>query len=404
MIVAVLATLAAPVLAYTAIRNAAIDAAGSAADPTSVMLPRSMLPQVKATMRVARDPEKRLPARAQAVARRAAVALPLAYEPFYIQARLAEQAGRYDRATVLMEEARRRRPNATAVHVALLGYYSLQNAYQQAIDEADFAMRVNYRSRTLILPAFAKLVALDPKARQAIAVALSKNPPWRGDFLNAATTAAMAPVDAKALVADIRRLRPVAKPDLEEQFLLRTLAASGRYQEAHALWRSYGPASAPTANMVVDPSFGGEPVMAPFGWTFTSGQDGTAEIAKASAGDRASLEVDYFGDTGVALAEQTLAAAPGSYRLSAQFSGNSNTSDIRLVWDLLCLPGGAPLARLLLQPLGDRPIRRETTLSIPAKCNGQQLRLVGEPGDLSRTLRAQIFNVALVPAAAGRQR
>ena len=403
MVVALLVTLAAPMLAYASVRNAAIDAVGSGGDPSAVMPPRNVAPRIKAVMRAARRPETRLPASALPVARTAAAKTPLAYEPYYIAARVEEQAGRYGRATALMEEARRRRPSSTAVHVALLGYYSLANAYQKAIDEADLAMRINGGTATLILPAFAKLVALDAKARQAIAVALAKNPPWRDAFLSTASTAKMEPNVAKALVADIRRLRPSTVPGPEEAFLVRSLVEAGKFREARSLWESYSGRTARSGNVVVDPSFRGLPSMQPFAWTFHSGQDGTAEIGKNSGDAPSQLEIDYFGDTAVVFAEQTLSASPGRYRLSSLVTGSSSASDIQLSWMLTCLPSKTPIGQLQLQPLQERSTRMEMPVTIPAGgCEGQSLALLGQPGDISRTLSAQIAQVSLAPAGAPR--
>ena len=401
VVVALLVTLAAPIMAYAAVRNAALDAVGAAGDPSSALPPRSIVAPLKAVMRTARRPETKLPADALAIAKRAAVAMPLAHEPYYIAGRVQEQAGRYRQATIAMEEARRRRPNATSVRVALLGYYSLANAYQKAIDEADQAMRINDRSQALILPAFAKLVAADVKARQAIAVALAKSPPWRGSFLKTAADAGMKPDDAKALVADVRRLRPSAAPQEEEAFLVRSLVAAGQYREARALWRSYVGAPERGGNEIVDADFGGGAGMQPFTWTLTSGQDGTAEIGKTSQGGRSLLEVDYFGDTVVPLAEQTLATAPGAYRLSTLFSGNGSAPDARLAWTLACLPSKRTIAELPLQPLEERTVRRDVAVNIPSTgCEGQSLTLVGQPGDVPRTLNAVITEVSLTTASA----
>lgn len=403
MAVALLVTLAVPVLAYASVRNAAIDAVGNAGDPSSAMPPRSVVPPMKAVMRAARRPETRLPANALSIARTAAIASPLAYEPYYIAARVEEQAGRYGQATLLMEEARRRRPSSTSVHVALLGYYSLANAYQKAIDEADLAMRINGGTATLILPALAKLVALDAKARAAIAVALAKNPPWRDAFLSTASTAKMEPAVAKALVADIRRLRPSAAPGPEEAFLVRALVEAGRFREARALWESYGGKTSGDGNAVVDPNFRSAPSMQPFAWTFQAGQDGVAEIGKDGDAARSQLEVDYFGDTEVGLARQTLSVSPGKYRLSTLVSGNSSAPDIRLAWTLTCLPSNAPIAQLQLQPLQERFARREIAVTVPGSgCEGQSLSLVGQPGDISRTLNAQIAQVSLTPVGNSR--
>ena len=399
----VLATLAAPLVAYAAVRNAVLDAAGGAADPSAVLPPRSVVPQLKATMRAARRPDAPLPKGAAELARVAAVKVPLAFEPYYIAARAEEQAGRYRRATMLMEEARRRRPNATSVRVALLGYYSLADAYQKAIDEADLAMRISSRSMTYILPAFAKLVAVDPKARQAIAVALARKPPWREPFLEAAVKAEMKPGDAKALVADVRRLAPSAEPQAEERFLVRALAAAGRYREARALWETYLPRLV-SPNLVVDPNFRGMAGIPPFAWTLESNDRGTAEIGKPAGSAASFLEVDYFGDAETVLASQMLAARPGSYRLSSTFTGDASSSDVRIAWSLRCVGSNRELARLQLEPLQERPRRVEMPVAVPGSgCEGQSLSLIGQPAEIARILGAQIMDVALVSSAAARR-
>ena len=143
--------------------------------------------------------------------------------------------------------------------------------------------------------------------------------------------------------------------------------------------------------------------MQPFAWTFHAGQDGTAEIGRNGDGARSQLEVDYFGDTEVSLARQTLSASPGTYRLSSLVSGNSSAPDVRLSWTLTCLPSNAPIAQLPLQPLQERPTRRQIAVTVPGSgCEGQSLSLVGQPGDISRTLNAQIAQVSLTPAGSSR--
>lgn len=392
---AVLVSVAVPAVGYAVVRNAAIDAAGAASDPTDSLPPPSIVPRMKAVLRGARRPEQALPRGAMEIARRGAVEVPLSYEPYFIAARAEEQAGRYTRATMLMEEARRRRPNSTSVRVALLGYYSLADAYQKAIDEADMAMRISGGSMALILPAFAKLVGVDPKARQAIAASLVKNPPWRNAFLDVAATSKMDPDVARALVADVRRLAPSNNAGPEEAFLVRALVQAGQYREARTLWESFTPASM-QAKVVTDGDFKGVDALAPFAWTFSSGSDGSAEITRGDEGG--SIEVDYFGGGVMVLAEQTLAARPGSYRLTTLLTAEGEAPDLQLAWELFCLPSARPIATLRLQPFGPNVFRRETPVTIPATgCAGQSLALVGRPGEVTRSLRAQITEVALTP-------
>lgn len=403
IVFALLVSIAAPAVGYAVVRNTALEASGNVRDPTTKLPPTSILPPMKAVMRAARRPQDRLPPGALAVARRAAVDIPLAYEPYFIFARAEEEAGRYRSATLLMEEARRRRPNSTSVRVALLGYYSLADAYQKAIDEADMAMRVNSRSMSLILPAFAQLVGADPRARRAIAVTLARKPPWRGAFLEVAATSKMKAADARALVADVRRLAPSREPQAEEAFLIRALVASGEYREARALWESYTPATLRAA-AVTDDNFRGVTAFEPFNWKFGSVADGSAEVAKPAANGRPHLEVDYFGTGVLVLAEQTLGAKPGNYRLTTMLTAEGEAGDIQLNWELFCLPGSRPIATLKLVPFGSGIFRRETAVTIPTSgCEGQSLALVGRPGEVSRAVRAEINEVALTPAGrAGR--
>lgn len=265
------------------------------------------------------------------------------------------------------------------------------------------AMRINGRSTSLILPAFAKLVALDPKARDAIAVALAKRPPWRESFLDAAVAANMTPDDARALVAEVRRLSPTREPQAEEAFLVRVLVTTRQYRAARALFESYrGGGRQP---VVTDGRFTGSGGMPPFAWTFKSTTDGTAEIASGPAGARAGLEVSLFGDEQIVLAEQSLAAPAGSYTLSSRASGESSSPDIHLFWNLVCLPSLRPIGALPLRPMVPSVRPYVTTVTIPASgCEGQGLALVSQPGDVSRTLNAQIAEVALVPTGGAARR
>lgn len=395
VLAAILMTLAAPVLAYAAVRNAALDAAvDTGADPSATLPPRSVAPSLTTIMRGARNGEVPLPLNAVDVARRAAIRMPLAFEPYFIAARAAEQAGDYDRATTLMEEARRRRPSSPSVRVALLGYYSLANAYQAAINEADMAMRVDTESQTLILPAFAKLVAADPKARSAIAAALAKRPPWRDNFLNAAVEANMSPADASSLVADVRSRSPSSAPQTEEAFLVRLLVRAGDYRGARALFERYC-ANGSALPQIIDGRFSGAAGVAPFNWLVYSNEEGAAEIAKVAGGGETSLDVDVFGDAPVRLAEQTLAAPPGAYILSSNVRGTSSSADIGLSWTLVCLPSNRQIAALPLQPLTSAPTRKRVSVMVPSSgCDGQGLGLVGQPGEIARSLSAQVLDVS----------
>lgn len=391
---AVLLTVLAPFLIFVSVRAAAFEATKFEAQLGTVLPPPSALPDVRKVMRIARRTGSALPRNAEAVARRAAAAYPLAFEPYFIAGRVAERAGRYGEAVRLMEEARRRRANYAPTRVHLLGYYSLANAYQQAIDEADVAIRVSNRTSLYILPAFARLVAADPKARDAIAAALARGPIWEEQFYSVAAGAKMTPRDAEALVRSVRAApRNMGDRKAQNGFLVDAFVRAGDYGRARELWQ----ASAGDARgaLVVDPDFtrGAPP---PFGWALTQNAEGVAERAPASGGEPAHLAVTYYGSAVARLAEQILVLTPGRYRLQFRARVDGSESDVGLQWRVLCRPGDRPLLSADM-PIEPEPRTTSAAFDVPAACRAQVLLLAGVPGDLPRTLSAQIYDVRIAP-------
>ena len=397
---AVAFTALAPFLIYVSARAAAYEATEFRAGLGNMLPPASVWPDVRRVMRVARRTGSALPRSAVPVARRAAVAYPLAFEPYFISARIAERAGRYDQAVRLMEEARRRRPNYAPTRVNLLGYYSLANAYQQAIDEADAAIRSSFNTRQQILPAFARLVALDPKARDAIATALARGPLWERDFYAVAGQANIKPSDAEALVGSVRA-SPRNRGDRAAQnaFLVDAFVRAGDYRRGRELWAQS--AGGARDALVVDADFTRD-APPPFGWALTESADGVAERTGASGGEPAHIATTYYGSAPARLAEQVLVLPPGRYRLAIRARLDGSTDDVRLGWRVRCRPGDRQLAAVDL-PTTAEPRVSATEFEVPAAaCPAQTLLLAGEPGDLPRTLSAQIYAVRVTPAGARR--
>lgn len=398
-LLALAASIAAPVVGYAAVRNAAYDATENRFDLAATLPPARPSIAAYQVMRTARQPQRAVGSEHLALAKRVAVSSPLALEPYFIAARIAETQGDFRRATLLMEETRRRRPNYAPTRVALLGYYSLANAYRQAIGEADATMLVSSKSIQMLLPAFAELVARDPRARVAIAESLAAGPRWRQSFLEVAADSRITADDAQALVADIRRLRPEGDLSLESGFLIRTLVKEGRYADARRLWEGLPPNAGRPAPLVADSKFEGGAAFAPFKWEFSTSAEGVAEPNRARESEPAHLAVSYLGQADVDLARQLLVLAPGRYTLQTRARGESSSLDLGFGWHLACAaPAGGRLAELSLLPLREEHRPYRVDFSVPAGCRAQTLVLRGRPGDVSRSLNAEIAEISIAPA------
>lgn len=354
------------------------------ADPL-LAVRRTMFEAVVPTRRV-RDDEL---AAAAAALRHA----PLAYEPFYVAGRHADQQGDIARATRLMEEVRRRRASFVPARLQLAAYYGQDSRFREMFAEIDVALRLNAQVRDTLLAEMTRLIAM-PEGRRELAAALARNPAWRRDFFNAAHSRAFAPADALDLFNQVRARRPDFTPSFEYRLYLESLVRTGQVARARALWlNTLAPAHRAGSALLFDGDFSGERALPPFGWVLAATEQGRAEIARDG---RPHLQVDYFGGSNEVLAEQILALRPGRYQLEFAARSDEGVSGANLSWVVACFPSGANLVRGDIANLGQDYRRRAISFSVPAgECNGQVLRLVGEPGDVSVPVTLQIASVGI---------
>lgn len=392
-LVPLLATLAAPVAAYFVFRSAVAGVMPAAA-LLAHLPPEDHRPALTAMMRLAQVPRQQVTPQIMEVAGAGLKASPLAYEPFYIAGRAQEQAGRIDRATALMEEARRRRPTHPAIRMQLLVYYTNQARYGDALVEMDLLMRRNVDVRRMLLPEVAKLLAI-PAGREALAGILATEPEWRDHFYAVAVQQKIDPADARALLEQIRARKPGGDVALERQLVLETLAAAGRYREARAQWLQALPAGERGRHMTLfNGSFGAVEAPKPFGWDLKDQDAGRAEIVRE--GERAYLDVVHFGGRDETLAEQMLALPPGRHRLTLVARADGSIGERRLLWRVVCLPSAAALGTIDLGAAGASPTRLSTDFTVPASgCPGQKLVLLGQAGDRAGVAAAQIERVEI---------
>lgn len=390
---ALLATVVAPVVAYFVIRSAALALSGPIALAAgSTLYPKDYSAVSGAMLRLTQQPGRAVGFDELQFARLTAARMPLAFEPFFIAAKVAERAGDLDKALTLMEEAKRRRPNYTATRTQLLLYYGRKLDYPAFLREIDYVIRRNETVGARLIPEMVKTIR-QPAGRNALATLLAKNPSWREAFFSAAGEAKIDPRDAAALLSDIRAQKKGGDFALEERFYVSTLVKAQNYGTAYREWSRSAKPGVEDGNLVVDGSFRGVNAPPPFGWQLKDLDVGRATMS----GDRTApqLDVEYFGGKTALLAEQLLAAGAGRYRLAMVVRSDAPPDPGTISWRLQCLPGGSEIGRLVLDRLSSGPRPLSVDLTIPAQCAGQTLQLVAEPADVARPVNLAISNMSL---------
>jgi hypothetical protein len=357
--------------------------ARNAGEAMERLLPPAEVVALKLATAEAKRPDVKLSAQSLEAARRAIVAEPLAYEPFFVAARAAEQAGRFEEATRLMEEVRRRRPSFSPARLHLMGYYGRSGRHRDALLEADVAMRLSPEAQKHIVPLLADMLPYR-EAREGLARSLAANPAWRADFVDTAKKKAR-PEDAAALLQEVRRLRPPHGTALEAGLLVETLVRVGRYAEARRAWTGLlSAADRGRLGLVFDGEFAGSAAPGPFNWSFPSTPVGRAEIARAAGREPAQLSLSHFGGAPADLAEQVLVLTPGRYVLTLDAKADRPEISGEVFWRVGCLGSATELGILRLQKFGANFARHQLAFTVPAGCAAQKLAVGASPGDLAQ--------------------
>lgn len=384
------ATAASPLIVYFIVKAVAAGVSPAAAVALASLPPADPTPTLKYLGRTAQQPTFRATDATVRTAQQGLAELPLAFEPFFVAARAAEQKGDLRRAIALMEEARHRRPSYPAVRMQLMIYYTKAERFREALAEVDVILRRNNELRPVLLPELAKLIA-DTRGREALATILATEPSWREDFFNVAGARKLDPADARDLYQRVRALKRGGDVRLERQLILQAQASSGDYAGARRTLLATLPERERAANrFLFDGAFRGLAAPKPFGWKFEDIDVGRAEPAQD--GGRPYLDVAYFGGRTVTLAEQVLALAPGRYTLRLIASSDNGVSSGTLTWNVSCLPSRNPVIGALdLSQAGPADRRFAAAITVPASgCASQSLRLLAEPGDVAAVVNLEV--------------
>lgn len=367
----------------------ALAAAASALPPADPAL------QLRQLSFLAQQPNARIGDDMLDRSREALARAPLAYQPFYIAAKAAEQAGDRKRAIVLMEEAKRRRPTWAASRMQLILYYTQAQRFGEALAETDIILRRSEGVRKPIVTELAKMITV-PEGREALASILAKDPDWAPDFFGAAAQQKPKVEDARDLYRRVRAKKPKGDLPLERELIFQAQASSGDYRGARTTWLAALPVEERQRSaLLFNGDFRGLPQGRPFGWEFQDTEVGRAEQARD--GTDTYLDVAYYGGRSMILADQMLALAPGRYALRLVARSDSGISAGRLMWVIGCLPKGERIALLDLGLATAADRRLSVSFTVPASgCDGQKLSLVAEAGDVATVVNLQVHDMEVV--------
>lgn len=386
-------TAASPLIAWLIVKAAASGLSVATAVALAPLPPENPAPTLKVLASAAQQPTVQMTEEMQRSALDGLARLPLAFEPFFVAARAAEQKGDLPRAIALMEEVRRRRYSHPAARMQLMIYYTRAERFPEALSEIDFVLRRSEELRPRLLPELTKLVS-DPRGRAALATILARDPVWKQDFFAAAGARKLATSDARDLYERIRAKKPGGDLMLERQLILQTQASAGDYVGARQTWLAALPQQERAANrFMFDGDFRGVRAPGPFGWTYKDVEAGRAEPSKD--GQRTYLDVAYFGGQGLTLAEQMLALPPGRHTLRLIARSPNGISSGRLFWRLTCLPGASQIGLLDMGRAAAADRRFSAAFTIPSGCPGQSLSLIAEPGDVAAVVNLEIARMEI---------
>ncbi|MFN3943484.1 MAG: tetratricopeptide repeat protein [Allosphingosinicella sp.] len=384
---AVAATLLALPAGYLAVRTAVAELQSPA---VAALPPSDYRPLLRPLLMLASDPRQRITGEMAELARDGAKRAPLAYEPFAIAAATARQQGQIDDAIRLLEEARRRQPNSVLVRLQLMAAYEKARRFPELLSEMDYTLRMSDEVRQVVLPELAKLIR-DADGRAALAAVVSEDRAWRGDFFAAAARLDLRPEHTGDLLRRIQARR--SDVGLERGLHMQALIAARDYSGAREQWLAMLPPAGRAASaLLFDGGFRGHDAPPPFAWQLRDDEVGRSERVQPN-GAPPYLDVHYFGGRTVPLAEQLLALPPGRYRLSVHGMSDGGVRVGSLIWHVSCAPGGATLGQLKLNELTPSYARHQMSFVVPVGCAGQDLRLIGEAGDVAATIDARFANL-----------
>jgi len=311
------------------------------------------------------------PAAVYAAARQRLVAEPLNADSYYALAISAEEAGDGARARELMDQALASAPRMRAARLWLLQRAAVAGDVPEVIAQAQVLARLSPRTVPEVSEVLAQLT-FSPQARTLIASRLANQPM----IIAVARRAAAQGLSADAVHELLEPTDLARMPDGVESVqaaVAQALIVRQRPAEARRVWLRIGGHS--DADAVFDGTFAGLTGAPPFGWRLHSGPNVETLIEAGAGPDEAgALKAQTFSSLALDMAEQSLALAPGSYRL--RFAAASEDADLvqqSFVWTVECAPRKR-LMEVAITPAAEWS-QQTGSFEVPEGCPLQILRL-----------------------------
>ena len=303
---------------------------------------------------------------------------PLRSEPFLVEAALADRAGNFRRAEVLLKNARLRDPRSAPALYLLADVSMRQNDIAGALSYMAVLARVLPGAAVQLIPSLAQF-AQTPGAEKQLATILKANPKLKRPLLIALSTD---PRNASLVM--VLAGSDAASTDVEARSwkarLVQGFIQQGDYASAYRFWKNFAGLRGNNSPLLFNGEFGLTPAPPPFDWTYFSGRTGLAEPGGGK------LHVLYYERENSSLAYQLLLLAPGTYRLRSPVSDIGAAKALK--WTIRCEASGK---QILNASLGGEALQ----FSVPPSCEAQMLTLVGQSQEAPQDIEVQIGPVTL---------
>jgi hypothetical protein len=311
---------------------------------------------------------------------------PLAPEPFLVRGVQAQVAGNGAAAQKAFEAAQWRDPRSLAAAYFLADRYFRIGDSGRGLREVAALARLAPNGSVVVGPYLAAYAA-NPANWPALRSLFQANPMLADQTL---TALAAHPETVPALLA-LADQREKSGSATWLPSLLNTLTATGKYDEARAIWARMSGAQRAPGELIHDESFTDRTSPSPFNWTLTSS---TVGLAERQPGGR--LHVLFYGQEDGFLASELVLLPAGAYRLSMQVLGDPSRAH-SLNWSIWCDKAAEPIASVTLDAAADRGWRFE----VPKACPAQWLKLSGVSGDVPQQTDITIGSLKLEKARPG---
>lgn len=305
---------------------------------------------------------------------------PLAAEPFTLSAYDLALQGSSAEAEPIVAIALTRNPRSREALLLSVDAKLANGEIAAAVNDLETLMRLMSEQRPLFEEGLLALASL-PETRQATLTAV-RDETTKKMLLIGLARAGADPVTLVDALQSLRAQTMMANDVAAIRATTQPLIDAGNLSGGYRVWSALAGIERDGSELVRDGSFD-QGLPPPFGWSLTSGRDGT--IAAGEDG----MAGEIYGRRSAMLAQQVLMLGEGPYRLMMDVGEPSDLVAI----SLQCLPNGELLSQRL-----ERAGRLVRAFDVPADCTGQLLTVNARASDPPRR---DSFGVRMIAIAKG---